>query len=282
MEAMCKDKVPNLISMGTLGFIISFIFYSIPAVKLLPMDHTKSYHSFLHETNLASSPSQTPEQTQEEPKHSHNRIGSPTVTDSSTTQLHVPSTLTASGGASSELPVSQMTGSMAEIMWEVLSSWCTTDTILFLTNPLPSVSNNSEDLTGQKVTVSSCPVLKKENEGHKTEGFKQKPGRSLKSKGENTDVVEQKMEMSDEEMMEKLRRFQVNVDTGRFIDDLAVCGAEDVKEGNSEKSAPVPVVEKLDSGSVVVKEHHAMDNQVGSSWFTVVSVHDVITCISGP
>jgi hypothetical protein len=168
--------------------------------------------------------------------------------------LSVPSTLTASGGELSELPISRMTGSMSEIMGEVLLSWCTADTVLFLTNPVQSVSNYS------KQQVTAGPVIKKENDGTKPEDSNQKCGNDLKSEGKKLDVVEQEMEMTDE-VMEKLRRFQVNVNTGRFIDDLTVCGIEDLKEEESKQSAPVPVMEKLDRGPVVVKEHHAMKDE---------------------
>jgi hypothetical protein len=225
----------------------------IPNVKLLPMDHTctKSSNSFSHETKRDSLPSNIAELTQDEQKHSYNGTGS---SDSLITQLSVPSTLTASGGELSELPISRMTGSMSEIMGEVLLSWCTADTVLFLTNPVQSVSNYS------KQQVTAGPVIKKENDGTKPEDSNQKCGNDLKSEGKKLDVVEQEMEMTDE-VMEKLRRFQVNVNTGRFIDDLTVCGIEDLKEEESKQSAPVPVMEKLDRGPVVVKEHHAMKDE---------------------
>lgn len=186
----------------------------------------------------------------------------PSATDHDT---NAPSSLSVSG-ASPEVVVTHIKGSTVEIVWDVLSSWCTADTIILLTNPLLSTQSETTDGLSRDDENATRTVSGGEMEQTRTEGFKRKACSHSKSQKDISTSTEKRIEISDKEMMEKLRRFQVNVKTGKFIDEVAVTNNRSaaVVDMESENAAAMPAVEELGSGSVVIKEHNLEDSLVSS------------------
>lgn len=253
------------------------LFCSFPQVKLLPMDdrvdergtadtQSADKGSIAGENRTDASLTQVSEQRTEEQKNPAGQAETLRQTIPVAAQMQTDRTPTVSGATSTELPINQMSSSMVEIVNEVLSSWCTADTILFLTNPLPSrLHTETSGVRRQEAGAASSPASSMsggKSKAGKMEGFKRKGGSGSKVKREGLSVVKSKMETSEEEMMEKLRRFQVNADSGRFVDDLAVTESRGVGDGDGEMSVPVPAMKELDGDSVVVKENFPVESQV--------------------